>query len=396
FSAAVEDFNQKGTDSPSPQETYANENLGGIVLPPQSFPVPALQLAPLLRYQDALEIEKAAQHVIRNTTRYSKALWMSMTPEESAILLDGYTIGVPPDGLADSSQMIPLLNCVQNVILGTFGNSLIMPFNVPPDVAEQVGLVDPGVFQDALLAYHREAFVPPHSTVALPTRGVLGEAVLGHCPSAEKIDLTRFWNWQDAPADTAPGIGMVQLPTTTPPLTTGVTAPNSLTNLPPLINNLITAPQPNTGLLQAMGQQAASQQDFSPALTGQQQLASIMQNGQTVANQARADALKTSQTASSDALKAMTTLVTTAMNVAAGGGGSAQKPGSTPSTKSGATSGTPSTSGAKSGDKSGASGAKSGGAGTQQGGTAQAADSSAPVDSSTVADLAPLAALALA
>ncbi len=137
--------------------------------------------------------------------------------------------------------------------------------------------------------------------------------MLGHCSSAERIDLTRFWNWQDAPSDTAPGIGMVQMPTTTPPLTTGVTAPNSLTNLPPLINNLITAPQPNTSLLQAMGQQAASQPDFNQSLTGQQQLASIMQNGQTLANSARSDALKASQTLVTQAMNTMSSLVGSAM-----------------------------------------------------------------------------------
>jgi hypothetical protein len=327
FYAAVENFNnQAGVDTPSPQETYANDNLFGTVLPPQPYPLPALQIAPVLRYQDVLEIEKAAQHIVRNTTRYSKSLWMSMTPEESAILLDGYTVGVPPGGLQDASQMVPLLNCVQNKILGTFGNSLIMPFSIPQDLADQAG-IDPAQLQQSLLAYQQEAFVAPHSTVGLPTRGVLGEAVLGSCASAEKIDLTRFWNWQDAPADTAPGIGMVQLPTTTPPLTTGVTAPNSLTNLPPLINNLITAPQPNTGLLQAMGQQAASQQDFNPALTGQQQLASLIQNAQTQSNSARSDALKSSQTLTSQAMTTVSGLVNTAMQLA-----KTQTPTKTPTT----------------------------------------------------------------
>ncbi len=176
FYAAIEDFkpvtglaprgsNPPDTDVPSPQETYANDNFNDVVLPPQPFPVPARQLASTLRYQDVLQIEKAAQHVMRNTTRYSKAVWLSMTPEESAILLDGYTIGVPPGGLADAGQMIPLLNCLQNVILGTFGNSLIMPFIIPADLAEQLG-IDPGQLQEALLAYQRDAFVAPHSTVA--------------------------------------------------------------------------------------------------------------------------------------------------------------------------------------------------------------------------------------
>ena len=335
FYAAIEDLNAQGQNAPLPAETYANDNLSGTVLPPQPFPVPALQIAPVLRYHDILEIEKTAQHAVRNTTLYSKAVWMSMTAEERAILLDGYTIGVPPDGLADATQMVPLLNCVQNKVLGVFGNSLIMPFMIPQDVAEQLD-IDPAQLQQALLAYQKGSFFPPHSTIALPTRGVLGEAVLGHCPSAEKIDLTRFWNWQDAPADTAPGIGMVQLPTTTPPLTTGVTAPNSLTNLPPLINNLITAPQPNTSLLQAMGQNAASQQDFSPTLTGQQQLSTLMQNGQTLANQARQDALKTSADLTSKAMDTVASLVGKSMDNNAknsqGGGQSSggKKPAQTP------------------------------------------------------------------
>ena len=74
--------------------------------------------------------------------------------------------------------------------------------------------INPAQLQQALLAYQQQAFDSPQSTIALPTRGVLGEAVLGQCPSSEKIDLTRFWNWQDAPADTAPAAaGSERLPT---------------------------------------------------------------------------------------------------------------------------------------------------------------------------------------
>ncbi len=35
-------------------------------------------------------------------------------------------------------------------------------------------------------------------SVSVPTGGVFGEAVLGSSLSAERIDLTRFWNWKDA------------------------------------------------------------------------------------------------------------------------------------------------------------------------------------------------------
>src|SRR5262249_49399311 len=150
FHAAIQDLDASGKSVPNGNETYANDMLTGTLLPPQPFPIPAVQIAPVLRYQDILEIEKTAQHVVRNTTRYSRAIWLSMTQEERAILLDGYTIGVPADGLDDASQMIPLLNCVQNKVLGTFGNSLIMPFLIPADVAATMNL-DPALLQQALL-----------------------------------------------------------------------------------------------------------------------------------------------------------------------------------------------------------------------------------------------------
>jgi hypothetical protein len=47
--------------------------------------------------------------------------------------------------------------------------------------------------------------------VPLPSGGVFAEAVLGRFNSAEKIDLTRFWNWHDSPIPiTAPEIATIQ------------------------------------------------------------------------------------------------------------------------------------------------------------------------------------------
>jgi hypothetical protein len=160
------------------------------------------------------------------------------------------------------------------------------------------------------LAYQQAGFEPPASVISLPTHGVLGEAVLGCCPSAEKIDLTRFWNWQDAPSDAAPTIAPVSLPTGSASLTTGLTAPNSLGALPSLINNVMTAPAPNTSLLQSLGQNFASQKDFDTALTGATQLATLIQGSQNTASQARADALKASQDLTSQAMNTLGGLVT--------------------------------------------------------------------------------------
>jgi hypothetical protein len=327
FTAFIVEFDGAGNEiNTPPNETYANDSLGDVELPPQPFPVPALQIGPVLRFKDVLEIEKAMHHIVRNTTRYSKAVWSSLSADERAILLDAYTIGVPPNGIADPSQMVPLMNCVDNRLLGFFGNSMILPFRIPQtqvtiDGENAVLDLDQGEIERALLAYQQAGFQPPTATISLPTHGVLGEAVLGCCPSAEKIDLTRFWNWQDSASDAAPTIAPVSLPTTSPSLTAGLTAPNSLGALPGLINNVLTAPAPNTTLLQSLGQNFASQKDFDTALTGAAQLASLIQNTQNTASQARADALKASQALTSQAMNTLGGLVT---GKAGGGSGGAK------------------------------------------------------------------------
>src|SRR6201999_3918667 len=147
-------------------------------LPPTPYPVPALQLAPTLRYNQILTIEMMAQHVVRNTTRYSKAVWASLTDEERAILLDEYTIGVPTNGIPDASQIIPLLECVQNKVLGFFGNSMVLPFSIPQSVTDALNqqrppaaaangqptpAFDPVQIKQSLLAYQQQSFVSPQS-----------------------------------------------------------------------------------------------------------------------------------------------------------------------------------------------------------------------------------------
>jgi hypothetical protein len=162
------------------------------------LPIPTARVAPILSFADLLRIEAMFQHVVRNTVTYSRAVWASLTSEERAILLERFTIGVPEGGVTGPDQEVPLLNCVTNRILGFFGNAAIMPFAIPASVAEKMEVTSRDI-QDALLRFHRQGFQPTRSAITLPARGTLGEAVLGGCNSSEKIDLTRFWNWQDSP-----------------------------------------------------------------------------------------------------------------------------------------------------------------------------------------------------
>lgn len=260
----------------------------------------------MLGYKQLLEIEKMLQHVVRNTVHFSKMVWQSLTKEELAIMLEGYTIGVPPGGIEDESQDVPLLNCIENRVLGFFGNSMIMPFFIPRQVADEMGITN-GRIQDILTDFHKTAFSPPKSMIALPTRGVLGEAVLGSCPSAEKIDLTRFWNWADAPADVAPEIAPVTLPTLHPSTAAGLQGPSALTGLTPLINNINTGgptiPGTETTLLQEMAKLAAAQKDFPTELTGASLLADLVKNASATGDKARADALGTTNELNKQAIQ---------------------------------------------------------------------------------------------
>lgn len=223
----------------------------GQEFPPSGLAIPAIESPSVLSFRDVMRIESTLQHVVRNTLKYSKAVWMSLSAEERIVMLEGFTVGLPedgldPDALNDPGQHVPLLNCVANQVLGFYGNCMILPFSIPASLAVQLNRDAEGegaeqeplttaTVQDALTQFHREGFSPPESRFTLPTRGVLGEAVLGHCAAAEKIDLTRFWNWQDSPAPEATAIADVGL------RGGGVGSlgtPNALTSMPQIVNNV--------------------------------------------------------------------------------------------------------------------------------------------------------------
>ncbi len=299
----------------------AADDLNGLTeLPPGGLPIAALESNPTLSFRDLMKIERTLQHVVRNTLTYSKAVWSSLTPEERVVMLEGYTIGLPANGLDiegmnDPSQHVPLLNCIGNQVLGYHGNCMVMPFSIPPSLAvalagapdaedaqDRPPLTTASV-QDALTQFHREAFSPPESHFTLPTRGVLGEAVLGHCSAAEKIDLTRFWNWQDSPADEATAIANVGLRNNN---LAGLAAPSSLAATPTIVNNVAGDGGSNGlgALAQALAAGGAAAQGFSTDFLGHNVLTAL--GGKTIdsAEAARKDALASATQMADKALAA--------------------------------------------------------------------------------------------
>ncbi|HEX6091808.1 MAG TPA: hypothetical protein VFZ07_00565, partial [Dongiaceae bacterium] len=301
-------------------DSIAAESIGSAVeLPPGGMPIAAIERNPVLGFRDLMKIERMLQHVVRNTLTYSKAVWSSLTAEERIVMLEAYTLGLPgegldADGITDPSQHVPLLNCVANQVLGFYGNCMIMPFSIPPALAVKLAGVDDAgaekpaltnsAVQDALTQFHKQTFSPPVSHFTLPTRGVLGEAVLGHCPAAEKIDLTRFWNWKDSPAEEATEIGNVALRAST---IGQLAAPANLASLPAIINNVAGdgagALTPGA-LVKALTDKAPAQGDFSTEFLGQE-LAKTL-GGKTIdsAESARKDALASATQLAGKALDA--------------------------------------------------------------------------------------------
>jgi hypothetical protein len=226
---------------------------------PAWMPVPALSTPPSLTAAQLMRIEELLQHVMAEPVRYSQAVWTSMDAQERSVLLEAYTIGLPPEsaGLSDNSQEIPLLNCTTNRLLGFFGNSMVIPFHLPPELERAMSRRRDGDtentkvsvttrdIQEALLQFHREGYQPRKTSVTLPTRGLLAEAVLGECKSAEKIDLTRFWNWQDGAPEDVRAISLPKQPLTEL-ARTGAAAPSVAAGLlaPQITNGFVPqAPQ---------------------------------------------------------------------------------------------------------------------------------------------------------
>lgn len=132
---------------------------------------------------------------------YTQAMYMNLGPAALVSLLVRYQF-----------EGKPLAGLVNPTPVGIFGNLLAF-------VAKGVFKTHSSVKHEKEIADWMEkrglAFDDSSSTttyIPLPTHGIAVEGVLGRSNTAEKIDLTRFWNWQDAPPVVYPTeIGNVSL-----------------------------------------------------------------------------------------------------------------------------------------------------------------------------------------
>ena len=220
------------------------------------------------RDEDREAARQLLDHLNEFIERYHHAIWWRMSPDRRYMLLDGFQ--------APNSSGRSVASVVENELIGIVGNSLIMP------VARGYHL-DPTFNQDDedpvdLLDHYQPNTPLEPVRIAVPTKGVYAEAVMGACNSCEFKEEDRFWRWQEAPIPLSP--------TSIQPVSTDSrradAPPLKPSELPaPIVNlqNAPAAPDP-TGLgaaLQLLGQANAfkditglegNQQNAAAALKG--------------------------------------------------------------------------------------------------------------------------------
>ena len=222
---------------------------------------------PFLSVKQQQKIENTMHHIASHTMRYSQAVWNAMSADERALMLEKFTIDMNFKDIEENEDTsyddIPLLNCIDvRKMLGFYGNCMLFPFTYPEKLAKRLGKTA-FELQDALYRYHSNHFRVPTTVISLPTEGMVGEAVLGETNVSEKIDLTRFWNWQDSPIDkmeiTSDYLSKTDYlkdkntSSITPLNIQSATAPTSL-DAPDLLKELREKDRPNFGNLTGLDQ----------------------------------------------------------------------------------------------------------------------------------------------
>jgi hypothetical protein len=133
------------------------------------------------------QVARLLDHLNANRTYYTAAVIMGGDAGLRYLALSRHS---DPQGNV-------LAEIVNNAVAGVAGNYLAFPLKgkefLPPQYAGSDGswLAAP----------------PERRLITLPTPGVFAEAQLGTCNASEKIDHTRFWDWQKSPCpDEAPEI----------------------------------------------------------------------------------------------------------------------------------------------------------------------------------------------
>ena len=152
----------------------------------------AMQRAAFFAADPANQREELATHLQMNRGHYTRAVLSGLDSASLVMMLSGYSWRGKP--LADQVEPKPL---------AVAGNFLVLRAPVEDDEPAGIG-ADGLSWGDLLRQRELTSAQKDARLVPIPTGGVFAEAVLGRSNSAEKLDITRFWNWQDSPIPLQP------------------------------------------------------------------------------------------------------------------------------------------------------------------------------------------------
>lgn len=132
-------------------------------------------------------------HLNDNRRHYSQAVWANADELTLSRILANYSYAPP----GSTAAPVPLGTLLDPKPIAATGNYLGFRWNFASEQEreEWTKSRQPG---------DNTFGTPATNTIAIATNGVFAEAVLGRSNSAEKIDLTRFWNWKDSPIQITP------------------------------------------------------------------------------------------------------------------------------------------------------------------------------------------------
>jgi hypothetical protein len=163
-----------------------------LVVPLDLPPGTAMQKVAYLASDPSNRRDELMGHLQSNRAYYSQAVLQNLDSATLAMLLSRFTFKGKP--LADQVEPNPL---------AVAGNFLVL--RAPIEENEVAGLDNSNTTWGELLRQRSMTFDQRDDRlVPIPTGGVFAEAVLGRSNSAEKLDITRFWNWQDSPIPLQP------------------------------------------------------------------------------------------------------------------------------------------------------------------------------------------------
>lgn len=142
----------------------------------------------LISVEQPEDIKSLSDKLNEDPAYYSQLIWRNLSSQEVALLLSHYTF-----------RDQRLIEYVDTQPLTVYGNYLVLKYYAEDERWK--------AWKDK----HVKNAKVSQQTVPVATGGTFAEAVLGRFNASEKLDITRFWDWQESPIPIqAPDISPIQ------------------------------------------------------------------------------------------------------------------------------------------------------------------------------------------